>query len=126
MITRTDERSRRSTSGSAMIALTIAGASQTVVTLDRSSSSTTARRVEDPVDDRGGTRGDERRRGQVERPDVVERPAGQTQVRVREPELHHVGQVLPGQVPVRDHHALRTAGGSRRVHEPVDVVGLGE
>ena len=42
MITRTDDRSRRSTSGSAMIALTIAGASHTVVTRDRSSSSTTA------------------------------------------------------------------------------------
>ena len=42
MITRTDERSRCSMSGSAMIALTMAGASQTVVTRERSSSSTTA------------------------------------------------------------------------------------
>ena len=42
MITRTDDRSRCSTSGSAMIALTIAGASHTVVTRERSSSSTTA------------------------------------------------------------------------------------
>ena len=42
MMTRTDDRSRCSTSGSAMIALTIAGASHTVVTRDRSSSSTTA------------------------------------------------------------------------------------
>ena len=42
MITRTDERSRCSMPGSAMIALTIAGASHTVVTRERSSSSTTA------------------------------------------------------------------------------------
>ena len=40
--TRTDDRSRRSMSGNAMIALTMAGASQTVVTLERSTSSTTA------------------------------------------------------------------------------------
>jgi hypothetical protein len=42
MITRTDDRSRDSTSGRAMIAFTIAGASHTVVTPDRSISSTTA------------------------------------------------------------------------------------
>ena len=42
MITRTDDRSRASTSGRAMMALTMAGASHTVVTRDRSSSSTTA------------------------------------------------------------------------------------
>ena len=42
MTNRTDERSRCSMSGSAMIALTIAGASHTVVTRDRSISSTTA------------------------------------------------------------------------------------
>ncbi len=47
MIRRTDERSRRSMSGSAMIALTIAGASQTVVTRDRSTSSTTAEASKD-------------------------------------------------------------------------------
>ena len=42
MTTRTDDRSRCSMSGSAMIALTMAGASHTVVTRDRSSSSTTS------------------------------------------------------------------------------------
>ncbi len=42
MTNRTDERSRCSMSGSAMIALTIAGASHTVVTRDRSISSTTS------------------------------------------------------------------------------------
>ena len=42
MTTRTDERSRRSMSGRARIALTMAGASHTVDTRDRSSSSTTA------------------------------------------------------------------------------------
>ena len=41
MITRTDDRSRCSTSGRAMMALTMAGASHTVVA-ERSSSSTTA------------------------------------------------------------------------------------
>ncbi len=42
MMTRTDDRSRWSMSGRAMMALTMAGASQTVVTRDCSSSSTTA------------------------------------------------------------------------------------
>ena len=42
MITRTEERSRPSMSGTAMMALTMAGASQTAVTLERSNSSTTA------------------------------------------------------------------------------------
>ena len=42
MIKRTDDRSRSSMSGTAMIALTIAGANHTVVTRDRSSSSTTS------------------------------------------------------------------------------------
>ena len=41
MIRRTDDRSRCSMSGSAMIALTMAGASHTVLTRDRSISSTT-------------------------------------------------------------------------------------
>ena len=42
MSNRTDDRSRRSMSGRLMIALTMAGASQTVLTRDRSISSTTA------------------------------------------------------------------------------------
>ena len=42
MTTRTDDRSRCSMSGRAMIALTMAGASHTVVTRERSISSTTA------------------------------------------------------------------------------------
>ena len=42
MMTRTDDRSRCSTSGSAMMALTMAGASHTVLARERSSSSTTA------------------------------------------------------------------------------------
>ena len=42
MISRTEDRSRCSMSGRAMMALTMAGASHTVVTRDRSSSSTTS------------------------------------------------------------------------------------
>ena len=42
MTTRTDDRSRCSMSGRAMIALTMAGASHTVVTRERSISSTTS------------------------------------------------------------------------------------
>ena len=42
MMRRTDDRSRSSTPGRAMMAFTIAGASHTVVTRERSSSSTTA------------------------------------------------------------------------------------
>ena len=83
MTTRTDERSRCSMSGSAMMALTMAGASQTVVTRERSSSSTTAGRVEGPMDDGRGAGGDERGRREVERADVVERTAGQPEVGAR-------------------------------------------
>ena len=75
MTSRTDERSRSSMSGSAMIALTIAGASHTTVTRDRSISSTTSRRVEHAMDDRGRAGRDERRGGEVERADVIQRPA---------------------------------------------------
>ena len=83
MITRTDDRSRSSTPGSARIAFTIAGASHTVVTRDRSISSTTAAAsnarwmiVVAPtamsvvVDE-------------VERADVVERAAGEPEVGAR-------------------------------------------
>ena len=59
MTTRTDDRSRCSMSGNAMIALTIAGASHTVVTRDRSSSSTTSAGVERTMDDRRRARRDQ-------------------------------------------------------------------
>ena len=39
-----------------------------------------------------------------------------------EAELDDVREVLPRQVGVRDHDALRAPGGARRVHQPVDVV----
>ena len=67
---------------------------------------------------------DERRRRQVERADVVQRAAGQPEVGRREPELGDVGQVLPRQVGVGDHDALGPTGRPRRVHQPVDVVGV--
>jgi hypothetical protein len=106
--------------GSARIAFTIAGASHTV-TRDRSISSTTAR-VEDAVDDRRRARRDQRGGGEVERADVVQRAAREPEVVARDAELHECAMVLPRQVGVRDHHALRAAGRARRVHEPVDVV----
>src|SRR4051812_29285096 len=67
-------------------------------------------------------RGDERRRRQVERTDVVQRTARQPEVVAREAELHKMREVLPRQVGVGEHHALRPAGGARRVHQPVHVV----
>ena len=123
MITRTDDRSRCSTSGSAMIALTIAGASHTVVTRERSSSSTTAAasKARWMITVRAGR--DERRGREVERTDVVQRPAGEAEVVAGEAELDEVGEVLPRQVGVGEHHALGPPGGARRVHQPVDVVG---
>ena len=39
-----------------------------------------------------------------------------------EAELGDVREVLPRQVGVGEHHALRAPGGARRVHQPVDVV----
>ena len=105
-----------------MIALTIAGASHTVVTRDRSISSTTVGRVEHAMDDRRRARGDERRGREVERADVVQRPAREPEVGAGEAELDDVREVLPRQVGVGEHHALRAARGARRVHQPVDVV----
>ena len=125
MITRTDDRSRASMSGSAMMALTMAGASHTVVTRDRSSSSTTAA-------------------ASNTRWMIMVAPAAISEVVVRssaptwysgpqasprsalgEAELHDVGEVLPRQVGVGEHHALGPAGGAGGVHQAVDVVGGG-
>ena len=78
--------------------------------------------VERAVDDDRGPHRDQRRRSEVEGPDVVERPAGEADVGAGEAELDDVGQVLPGQVGVRQHHALGPPRRPRRVHEPVDVV----
>ena len=69
--------------GSAMIALTMAGASHTVVTRDRSISSTTADASNDTVDDGRRTGGDQRGRREVERADVVQRSAGQSEIGAR-------------------------------------------
>ena len=107
------------------MALTMAGASHTVDTRERSSSSTTAAASNVRWMIVVAPAGDERGRREIERPHVIQRPAREAQVRVRETELNDVGQVLPGQVGVRDHHALRAARGARGVHETVDVVGLG-
>ena len=123
MITRTDDRSRCSMSGSAMIALTMAGASHTVVHPRPLELVDHRGGVEGPVDDRRRPRRDQRGGREVERADVVERPAGQAEVGAGEAELDDVGQVLPGQVGVGEHHALGPPGGARRVHQPVDVVG---
>ena len=122
MITRTDDRSRSSMPGWSSTARSIAGAIHTVVTLDRSISSTTVRRVERAMDDRGRADRDHRRRDEVERADVVQRPARQADVARREAELGDVGVVLPRQVGVGEHHALRASGRPGGVHQPVDVV----
>ena len=90
---------------------------------ERSSSSTTAAGVELAVDDRGRPRRDQRGRREVERADVVQRTAGEPEVGAGEAELDDVGEVLPGQVGVGDHHALGSPGRARRVHQAVDVVG---
>ena len=123
MTTRTDDRSRCSMPGNAMIALTIAGASHTVVTRDRSISSTTAAASNVGMDDRRRPRRDQRGGREVERADVVERPAGQAEVGAREAELDDVREVLPRQVGVGEHDALGPSGRARRVHQAVDVVG---
>ena len=76
------------------------------------------------MDDRRGAGRDERGGREVERTDVVERPAGETQVGAREAELDDVRQVLPRQVGVGDHHALRAAGRARGVEDRGVVVGV--
>ena len=83
------------------------------------------RGVEGPVDDGGRADRDHRGGDEVERADVVQRPARQTDVGTGEAELDDVGDVLPGQVGVGDHHALRTAGGAGGVHQPVEVIARG-
>ena len=75
-------------------------------------------RVEAPVDDHGGAGRDQRGGREVERAHVVQRPARQAEVVAGEAELHEVGEALPRQVGVRQHHALRAAGRPGRVHEP--------
>ena len=79
--------------------------------------------VERPVDDRRAAGGDQRRGREVERADVVERTAREAEVVAREAELDDVGEVLPRQVGVGEHHALGAPGGARRVHQAVHVVG---
>ena len=88
MTTRTDERSRCSMSGSARIALTIAGASHTRGHARPLDLVDDRGRVEHAMDDRGRARRDHRGGVEVERADVVERPA-------REPEI---GAVKPNSV----------------------------
>ena len=58
---------------------------------------------------------------EVERPDVIERTASQTHVGGGETELGDVREVLPREVRVGDHDALRTARGSRGVHQHRDL-----
>ena len=122
MITRTDDRSRASMPGWSSTARIIAGAIHTAVTFERSISSTTvaASNVRWMI---------------VVAPTAIivvvirsSAPtwysgphASPTSAR-REPELGDVGEVLPRQVGVGEHHALRPPGRSRRVHQPVDVV----
>ncbi len=93
------------------------------VTRDRSISSTTRCGVEHAVDDGRRAHRDQRGGDEVERADVVQRPARQAEVGAGEPELGDVREVLPRQVGVGDHHALRaarwcptctSAGGRRR------------
>ena len=93
------------------------------VTRDRSISSTTcaasnARWMIVVAPDRDHRGGDE-----VERADVVQRPAREPDVVGGEAELGDVREVLPRQVGVGEHHALRPPGRARRVHQPVEVVG---
>ena len=112
-------------SGNAMIALTIAGASHTVDTRDRSISSTTSA-------------------ASNTRWMIVVAPAAMSDVVVRSsaptwysgphasprsalvnPNSDDVREVLPRQVGVRDHDALRATRRSRRVHQAVHVVTRG-
>ena len=80
MITRTDDRSRSSMPGWSSTARSIAGAIHTVVTLDRSISSTTCAASNVRWMIGGRTRRDHRGRDEVERADVVQRPAGEADV----------------------------------------------
>ena len=82
-------------------------------------------RVEHAMDDGGRARGDERRGREVERADVVQRPASQPEIAAGEAELDDVREVLPRQIGVGDHDSLRTTRRSRGVHQPVDVVAGG-
>ncbi|CAO5191848.1 hypothetical protein FAIPA1_80042 [Frankia sp. AiPs1] len=70
-------------------------------------------------------RRDDRRGHQVERAHMVERAAGQTDVRAGEAELGGVRVVLPREVGVGDHHALGAPGRAGGVHEPLEVVAGG-
>ena len=133
MITRTDDRSRPSMPGWSSTARSIAGAIHTVVTLDRSISSTTSRGVERAVDDRRRADRDHRGGDEIEGADVVQRPAREPDVARREAELGDVGVVLPRQVGVGEHHALRpsrsfrrctSTGGCRR-RRPPPAAGIG-
>ena len=54
---------------------------------------------------------------------MVERSAGQPEVRAGESELDDMGQVLPRQVGMGEHDPLGSSGGARGVHQSVDVVG---
>ena len=74
------------------------------------------------MDNRRRARGDERRGREVERADVVERPARETEIHAGEAELDDVREVLPREVGVGQHDALRAARGARGVHQPVNIV----
>ena len=76
------------------------------------------------MDDGRRPRGDHRGGDEIEGADVIQRSTGQADVGVGESELRDVRVVLPRQVGVGDHDALRPPGGSGRVHQPVDVITL--
>ena len=98
MTNRTDERSRCSMSGSAMIALhhrrarPHGGHARPLDLVDDLG------RVEHTVDDRRRARRDQRGRREVERADVVQRSAGEPEVGAGEAELDdvRVGSSTPG------------------------------
>ena len=77
------------------------------------------------MDDRGGAGGDQSRGREVERADVIQRPAGEAQIARREAELDEVCEVLPRQVGMGDHDALGTTRRPRCVHQTVHVVRVG-
>ena len=80
--------------------------------------------IEHTVDNGRCTHRDHRGGDEVERTDVVQGSAGQTDVGIREAELGDMGVVLPRQVCMGDHDALRAARGPGRVGQPVDVVAM--
>ena len=81
--------------------------------------------VEGAVDDGRGAHRDQGGRGEIERSDMVEGTAGQSDVGTGQTEFGDVGVVLPRQIGVCDHHPLGSPGGPRGVHQTMDVVTMG-